>query len=245
VLPSDTRSALDDELRLIVETSADLICVTGMDGVFRFVNPAFETILGYDPESLIGVQSLDLIHPDDAPAAVEAVRDQDRATGIAFRFRHAHGHWVHAEMSRSLTFDRTGQPSSAIIVARDVSERKAAEERFRCLADHSPTGIYILQDGKLQYVNPHYQRCTGYTEDELLGTDAMLLVLPEDRAAVRRSAVRMLKGQRAADYEYRVINKAGEVRWVMERVAFIEHAGRRASLGHIVDITDRKTAEAG
>ncbi len=92
-------------------------------------------------------------------------------------------------------------------------------------------------------MNPQYVRYTGYSEDELLGTDPMLLVLPDDRAHVRENAIEMLKGQRSLEYEYRVVNKAGEVRWVMESVVSIEYRGRRASLGNFVDITERKKAE--
>ncbi len=69
LLPPPARAASEatDQLRLIVETSPDLICVTEPDGRFRLLNPAFKAVLGYEPADLIGVQSTNFIHPDDLP----------------------------------------------------------------------------------------------------------------------------------------------------------------------------------
>ena len=208
--------ATDDELRHVVESSPDLICVTAVNGCFTYLNPAFKRLLGYEPRDLIGVQALTLIHPDDAGMVALAVFKDPNVQGLAFRFKHAAGHWVYTEMSRSVTLDAAGIPVSAVIVSRDISDRIRAEERFRVLADHSPIGIYISQESRLQYVNPRYAAYTGFSESELLNTDPMLLVYADDRIRVRESAIEMLKGERTTEYEYRVVNKAGEVRWIME-----------------------------
>ncbi len=117
------------------------------------------------------------------------------------------------------------------------------EALSKTLCNSSPVGIYIVQDGKFQYVNPQFQRYTGYSEDELLGTDSLSLVLSEDRNMVRENAVKMLKGLRSSPYEYRVVIKSGETRWVMETVYPVHYQGRQAALGHYMDITERKEAE--
>jgi PAS domain S-box-containing protein len=99
-----------------------------------------------------------------------------------------------------------GQPA-AVVVARDVTDRLRAEERFRILADHSPVGIYIVQDGAFQYVNPRFERITGYAEEDLVGRNPLWLVHQDDRERVHDFAIEMLKGERAADYEYRIVNR--------------------------------------
>ena len=231
------------ELRIIVEASPDLICVTDVDGRFLFVNPAFRRLLGYEPRDLVGRSSLSLIHPEDVQHVLEAVRRDPDCTGVAFRFRHSEGHWFHAEMNRRVTYDTAGAPVSAVIVSRDISDRVRAEERFRVTADHSPIGMYIAQDRVIKYVNPRFERLTGYSAAELIGTDPLSLVIPEDREVVRLNAVAMLRGERANEYEYRITNKAGQVRWIMESVVSIEYHGGRAALGNYIDITDRKAAE--
>jgi len=125
----------------------------------------------------------------------------------------------------------------------EIAERKQAEELFRTLCDSSPVGIYIIQDRKIQYVNPKFQELTGYSEDELLGIDYFRLVLPEDRNMVRENAVKMLKGERSYPYEFRATTKAGKDNWIMETVTSIQYRGRRAALGNYMDITERKQME--
>jgi PAS domain S-box-containing protein len=126
---------------------------------------------------------------------------------------------------------------------KEITERQQADEMFRALSSSSPVGIYIVQEGRFQYVNPQFSRYTGYSEDELLGMESLRLVHPEDTDVVRENAVKMLKGERSTPYEYRTVNKAGETRWVLETIASIQYQGRRAVLGNYLDITERKRAE--
>jgi len=118
-----------------------------------------------------------------------------------------------------------------------------AEELLHTICDNSPVGIYVLQDRRFQYVNPKFVELTGYSKDELLGMDAMGLVLPEGRNMVRESAIEMLKGKRFYPYEFRAITKAGKPRWIIATVSSIHYRGSRAVLGNYMDITDRKQVE--
>jgi PAS domain S-box-containing protein len=104
----------------------------------------------------------------------------------------------------------------------------------------SPIGIYIVQDGKFIFVNPQFQKISGYDESELLGTNSLHIVLSEDRQRVRESAVQMLKGARHVPYEHRVITKAGEIRWITESVTSIIYRGEPAVLGYFMDRTEQE-----
>ena len=122
-------------------------------------------------------------------------------------------------------------------------DSKQAKELFDALSISSPIGIYIIQDGKFVLGNPQFQIYTGYSEEELSAMDPLMLVISEDRDMVRDNATMMLKGERSAPYEYRVIDKDGNVRWIMESVTTINYHGRKATLGNFMDITERKQAE--
>jgi PAS domain S-box-containing protein len=117
------------------------------------------------------------------------------------------------------------------------------ENLFETLANKSPVGLYIVQDGKFCYTNPTFQSNTGYSEDELLGRNALELAVPEDRKLVRENAVKMLKGELTSPYQFRVTHKNGSIQWVMESVSSVQYRGRRATLGNFVDITAHKRAE--
>ena len=132
-----------------------------------------------------------------------------------------------------------------------IAERRQAEEARRqstelaqAVLSGAGTGIYIVQEGKFQYVNSLFQQLTGYTQEELLGTRSLNFVHPEDRQMVRKKAIESLKGQQSPlSYEYRFIKKDGDILRVLERVTSTEYRGERAVVGSFMDITERKQAE--
>jgi len=138
---------------------------------------------------------------------------------------------------------RNGDIVAAVEVTLEITERKRAEELLQTIAASSPIAIYLVQNGKFQFVNSLFQEATGFTEDELLGTNPLSLVHPEDRERVRENAVEMLKGKRSSPYEFRVLCKGGETTWAMETVASVYYKGERAALGSFMDITKHKRME--
>ncbi|MGR6836825.1 sensor domain-containing diguanylate cyclase/phosphohydrolase [Syntrophomonas erecta] len=117
------------------------------------------------------------------------------------------------------------------------------KELLAALFSSSPIGIYIVQDGKFVLVNTQFQRLTGYTQEELLDTPSFQLILPKDRPLVRNCAVKMLKGKSSTPYEYRILDKHGDSKWIMETVTSVKYAGKPATLGNFMDISIRKTIE--
>lgn len=127
----------------------------------------------------------------------------------------------------------------------EKSERRQSqeEELFHIFRINSPTGLFVIQDGKFQFVNDVFRDITGSSPDKLLGTDPLQLVSPEDRSMVRENAIRMLKGERSSPYKYRIIIKDGQTKWMLEGVTSTQYKGSRAVLGHSLDITEREQAE--
>ena len=126
---------------------------------------------------------------------------------------------------------------------QDGTERENAGELLKTLANSSPVGIYVAQDGKFCYVNPSFQSLTGYGEDELLGRNSLELVIVEDREIVRENAAKMLEGKLSCPYQFRVAYKGGDIRWIMESVSSIQYRGRQAILGSYMDVTKYRQVE--
>ncbi len=103
-------------------------------------------------------------------------------------------------------------------------------------------GIYIVQNGKFVYASPLFQRLSGYSHSDLLGTNPLDHIHPEDREAVRQKAIKSLK-EKCDSYEYRFLRKNGELIWVLEMVTSIIYKGKRAALGSFMDITEHKRME--
>lgn len=124
------------------------------------------------------------------------------------------------------------------------SGQKQEEELLRIFRSNLPVGVFIIQDGAFSFVNDVFRKATGSPPDQQLDTSSMPIVFPEDRDMVRKNAIKMLKGERSSPYQYRILTGDGQTRWILEGVVSIQYQGRRAVLGHTVDITERKEAEA-
>ncbi|MFZ1980276.1 MAG: PAS domain S-box protein [Smithella sp.] len=104
-------------------------------------------------------------------------------------------------------------------------------------------GIYIVQNGKFVYVSELYQKLSGYTETELLGTYSLNYIYSDDTDMVRDEAIKCLKGESFEPYEYRFVKKNNEIMWVLETITPIVYKEERATLGSFMDITGRKKVE--
>ncbi|UCB42368.1 MAG: PAS domain S-box protein [Dehalococcoidales bacterium] len=124
-----------------------------------------------------------------------------------------------------------------------VENRHVQEGELLRIFSTTPIGLFIVQDGKFQFVNDIFRNITGGQPDELIGTDSRNLVLPEDREMVRDNAVKMLKGERNEPYKYRIVVSSGQVRWMLEGIASVNYRGKRAALGHAMDITELEQAK--
>jgi len=134
---------------------------------------------------------------------------------------------------------------SGIIYVTDRSRIaiRQSEELYKALAEKSIAGVYVVQDGKFRFINSNAASYAGYTREEVLDQKASLLVSPEDMEKVKQNAKAMLRGEISSPYEFRIITKQGETRWIMETVTSILHEGRPAILGNSMDITESKQAE--
>jgi two-component system invasion response regulator UvrY len=244
--------------RLLADNVTDVICTLDKNLVVTYLSPSVTHLLGYTVEQSLGQHWNQMIDeslaPESAKIATEIFREigasmddssQDtyKSWTLELEFNRKDGSTLWAEGRVSILRSDEGKPIGFLAVVRDVNERRRAQELFRTLANNSPIAVYIVQDGKLQFVNSQFQHHAGVGEGELLGTDASRFVLTEDRGSVRQMAEAMLKGERPNPYEYRFVGPGGRMKWVMEQVAPIQHNGRPATLGTFMDITERKQSE--
>jgi len=90
----DTRKQAEEEHNRILYLSLDLFCIAGMDGYFKYVNPAWQQILGYSKEELLSKSFLEFIHPEDHAkntAEVNKLSKGIKTLGFENRYRHQDG----------------------------------------------------------------------------------------------------------------------------------------------------------
>ncbi len=133
-------------------------------------------------------------------------------------------------------------------VQERTKELRESEEKFRTIAESSLMGIAIIQDNKIKYVNQLSTNLTGYTVDEtkeLSPAKVFEFIHPDDRNWVVEQLKKKQSGSSdyVTNYQYRIINKSGEIRWLDNYSKTIEYMGKPADLVTVLDITDRKKAE--
>src|SRR5262245_6876787 len=119
-----------------------------------------------------------------------------------------------------------------------------AEPEFRHLVEQSPVGTYLMQDERYRYVNPKLAEIRGYQADELAGAEVAPLVVESERSEVLARIRAHAPGEAASAYGFRAIRKDGEIIDLEVHESLSEFAGRPALIGTLLDITERKRAEA-
>jgi len=125
------RALLETEgrYRQLVENAYDLVTEVSTDARHVWASPNYRTVLGYDPEQLVGRSIFDTLHPDDREHAVEVFAHllEGRQSGEArVRARHKDGTWRSFEASGG-TFVTAAGERRAVIISRDVTARRTTE----------------------------------------------------------------------------------------------------------------------
>jgi two-component system cell cycle sensor histidine kinase/response regulator CckA len=120
--------------RALVETSPDAITVTDPEGNITLVNDRTIKLLGYDAiEELIGKSCFDFVVPEERKRSIEdieSLKETSLTKPEQFTLIHKDGSTFPAEISASILYGAEGKPSGYILVTRDITERKKAEEEL-------------------------------------------------------------------------------------------------------------------
>jgi PAS domain S-box-containing protein len=124
-------------------------------------------------------------------------------------------------------------------------ELKQSEEKYRLLIESIQDGVFIIQDGKIQYANEALAIMGDYKVSEMIGKNFIDIIAPEDRELIGERHVRRLSGESVPkDYEVRVLTRDGKTRRIVNlNVGIINYRGRMAAMGTVKDITERRKVE--
>ncbi|MGC1453651.1 MAG: ATP-binding protein [Nitrospirota bacterium] len=131
-----------------------------------------------------------------------------------------------------------------LLIRKGESTLRESEKKFRMLSDTAAAAIFIYRGTKFLYVNATSQKMTGYSQEELLRMNFWDAVHHEHRDSFRQREVSRLQGDDVVShYEFKIVTKSGEERWVDFTSGIIEFEGERAGLGTAYEVTERKKLE--
>jgi PAS domain S-box-containing protein len=245
----------EERYRKLVEFSPDTIGIIREDKI-AFFNATGAKLLGaVSPEQLIGKSVLDFVHPDYKEIIRERLRlmieEGKNVSPIEEKLIKLDGSVIDAE-AIAMPFTYQGKPGVQVII-RDITERKSteealkqSEEKYHTLIDNIQDGVFMIQDGKMQFVNEAFAQMSGHTVEEVIGKDIRELVAPEDLEMAFDRYRRRQEGEDIPhEYEFHMMHKDGKTRILVNmNVGLITYRGRVASMGTVKDITEKKRLES-
>ena len=233
----------EERYRELFENANDIVYTHDLQGIVTSVNVAGERVSGYTRDEIVGRHVHELLVPDDRERAGEAMqkklRGEAASTFYEVALRARDGRRIPIELSTRLIY-QDGKPVGVQGVARDISDRKDSEARYRLLFERNLAGVYrSTSDGQILDCNDACARIFGYeSRQELLGANANAFYFDDSE---RQRVVQMLREQKqVSNLELRLRKRDGSTVWVLENVTLRDE---EIMEGTIIDITDRKRAQ--
>ncbi len=245
-------------LRTVVATITDVLYVTDDEGRMTLVNPAAVAALGRPADQILGRTAGELLEPADAEHTME--RDRLVMESRAVRtfeetFSTPAGPRVVLNTKAPIV-DAAGNVAGLVGVARDITERKKAEEELRrargrleTLLENSPLAVieWSSADYRIVRWSDQATRVFGWTAEETLGKriDELPWIHPDDLPLVQKVSADMLSGARPRNVSRnRNIRNDGKVihcEWYNSTLR--DPDGRFSVLSLVLDVTERRRAE--
>ncbi|MDM8001058.1 MAG: PAS domain S-box protein [Dehalococcoidia bacterium] len=268
----ETLRTSEEKYRLLAEKTNDIIFTLDLNLRTTYVSPSVERILGFTPAERLAQEASQQMTPESYARATKALAehlaleddptaDPNRSLRIELEFYRKDGSTVWLENQVSGIRDSTGRLVGLHAVARDVSERRKAEQalkeseaKYRLVAESTNDEIWT-SDMNLNttYVSPSVERLLGFTVEERMKQDVMSQMTPESFARAMDALAYHLKLEEdpAADphrvlrIELEYYRKDGSTVWLENQVSGIRDASGKLIGFHGVarDVTERRRAE--
>ncbi|MGW3104498.1 SpoIIE family protein phosphatase [Streptomyces sp. NPDC001100] len=252
--PTSGPEAVEERFRALLESAPDAMVIVDDTGTIKLVNAQTESLFGYRREELLERPVEILIpgrfrahHAVHRNGYISTQQVRPMGAGLELHGLRKDGSEFPVEISLSPLETTDGLLVSAAV--RDVSERKAAEERFRSLLESAPDAMVIVDDtGTIKLVNAQTESLFGYRREELLERPVEILIPGRFRAhhAVHRNGYISTQQVRpmGAGLELHGLRKDGSEFPVEISLSPLETTDGLLVSAAVRDVSERKAAEA-
>jgi diguanylate cyclase (GGDEF)-like protein/PAS domain S-box-containing protein len=243
------RRRLEEELALFFDVSQDMLCLTDLDGCFTRVNPSWTKTLGWSEDELLGQPFIDLVHPNDREATIQTSSALLTGTSVHQfdnRCRCKDGSY------RWISWNSIGVPERGVVIAaaRDISQRKQAEQRVADLLEfnqtiiaNAPVGIYVYRpSGECVLTNESGARIVGAPVEQVLAQN--FNQIPSwQRTGMLKMAEDALSSGKEQQAELHIISSFSQEAWLDCFLTRFHSGDENHLLLMTNDITSRKKIE--
>ena len=246
----------ESRYRRIVETSAEGILTTDVNGTIEYVNRKMAEMLGGEESEIVGKNSSDFSYETDIEHLIK-LRNTVKSRNLSgeYKFRRTDGSLQWTSFNAVPLHDMEGRYIGNLAMHTDINDKKKSEEqlyiseeRFRTAFEKGAVPMALVTfNSEFIRVNSAYCALTGYSEKELIGKMSYVhLTHPDDLKTNMEGFDKVLKGLIPSfRMEKRYIRKNGEIIWVDISTAPVKNKNGDLEylVTHIQDINDRKKAE--
>jgi PAS domain S-box-containing protein/putative nucleotidyltransferase with HDIG domain len=193
------------------------------------------------------------VHPDDRTAVTAAVRAALRDGGdfgIEFRIKRPEGGWRWLRSRARAARSAPGGTMGVFGVIEDIDERKRAEQalaqseaRLRAVLEQSFSALFVIQDGRVVYVNPRTRAIFGHDAEEPFDPDPLAHVEPAERERLSGLIERWMRGESTGAVTVAALRKDGTRFTLGAHPVLGSYSGRPALIVVAQDVTEKVRAE--
>jgi len=249
----------DEQHRLLIENSHDIIYTLTPEGIFTFVSASWTSLLGHPITQVLGKPFQPFVHPDDLTGCLaflqKVIDTGQRQMGVEYRVQHTDGSWRWHNSNAVPLMDETGKVVALEGSASDITDRKRADEtlqisekKYRDIFENAVEGIFqSTPEGAFLSVNPAMANMCGYASPEemiarITDIGAQFYVYPEERKIFMKN---LEEHEVDEKFEHRVFRKDGSIIWISTNSRVVRDDSGKILYyeGTHEDITDRKRSE--
>lgn len=236
----------------LIESSEDSIYLVDKDCKYLYLNNRYLSRIGLPLNEVIGKSYSEFHTAENSKEFEEKVKTVfETGKSLVYEYQSFRDNRYFIRTLSPVKDPNSNKPIAVTIISKDITDRiniektlRESEEKFRKLAESTNTAIFIYKGTKFVYANNATQRLSGYTEQELLNMNFWDVVHPEFRELIKERGLARQRGEEAPpSYEFKIITKDGQEKWINFTSTLIDFKGEIAALGTAFDITERKIAE--
>jgi PAS domain S-box-containing protein len=239
----------ENRFRRAFEDSAIGMGLTSIEedsmGQWLKVNKSLCEMLGYTEQELLSRTFMQITHPDDLARDLAAqdriLQGESDTYRLEKRYIHKDGSFVWINLNVSIIRGKDKKPIYLVAQIENITDKVESQIKFRNLVENFNVGVYILQNGKLVYVNPRVLEESGYTEQEIINMPFEKFIYKDDLEFVRETIEAREKGLLdTVRYEARIVKKDGQPLWYEIIGSTTVYHGAPALMGTMVNVSERK-----